>query len=86
MLVSGLSKTKPLVLSKAKGKINLVRDTTYSTTTHTHSHQLELHIGRHSFDVEDDLAEIMMQGEEYIVYYERDWEEIVAAELLSPAE
>ena len=80
MLLSYLSKPKALVLANATGKVNIVRDRTYSSSTHSHSDSLELHIGQHSFDADDDLAGIMMQGDEYNVYYERDWNEIVSAE------
>jgi hypothetical protein len=85
MLASWLSKTKPLVLAKATGKVNFVRNRSYRASHNTHSSSLRLHIGRHAFDIEEDLAGVMMQGDEYIVYYEQDWEEIVSAELVSSA-
>lgn len=77
MLLSFLSKPKKLVLAKTKGKINIVRN--------RRSDLLQLHINRHLFDVEDALADIMMQGNEYIIYYEKDWDEIVSAEFVPGA-
>ena len=74
MLLSFLSKPKKLVLAKTKGKINIVKN--------RRSDSLQLHINRHLFDVEDELANIMMQGDEYIIYYEKDWDEIVSAEFV----
>lgn len=73
MLGSFLSKPKQMVLARASGKVNIAPDRTYRSA-------LRLHIGRHAFDALDDIADVMMQGDEYIVYYERDWEEIVSAE------
>jgi hypothetical protein len=83
MLISSLSKQKPLVLAKATGKVNIVRDRSYRSSTHTHNSWLELHIGRHVFDMDEELVDIMMQGDEYIVYYEKDWDEIISAERVS---
>src|SRR5258706_1607714 len=85
MLISSLSKTKPLVLAKATGKVNIVRDRSYRSSNHTHISSLRLHIGRQAFDIEEDLVDVMMQGDEYILYYEKDWEEIVSVELVSNA-
>jgi hypothetical protein len=83
MLISALSKTKPLVLAKATGKVNIVRDRSYRSSTHTRGSSLQLHIGRHAFDMDEELVDIMMQGDEYIVHYEKDWNEIVSAERVS---
>jgi hypothetical protein len=46
MLLSWLSKTKPLVLAKATGKVNFVRNRSYRASHNTHSSSLRLHIGR----------------------------------------
>jgi len=82
MLISSLSKTKQLVLAKATGKVNIVRDRRYRSSTRTHNTSLQLRIGRHSFDAEEALTDLMMQGDEYIVYYEKDWDEIISAEFV----
>ena len=86
MLLSSLSKTKALVLAKAAGKVNFVRNRSYRASHNTHSSSLRLHVGRQAFDMQEDLVEVMLQGDEYIVYYEEDWEEIVSAERVSNTE
>jgi hypothetical protein len=39
-----------------------------------------LHIGRVTFDVESDLADIMRQGDTYAIYYLKGIKEIISAE------
>jgi len=85
MLLSSLSKPKPLALAKVKGNVNIVRERSYRSSTRRHSTSLQLCIGRHSFDAEEYIADVLMQGNEYILYYEKDWEEIVSAELVTQA-
>jgi hypothetical protein len=72
-------------LQTAQGPINIVKDESYDSTNQTYSVFHELHIGGCQFDVEGDLADLMMQGDEYAVYYLKDREEIVSAELISKA-
>ena len=48
----------------------------------------ELHIGGKEFSVDEGLADVMMQGDEYIIYYDMDNDEIgniLSAELISKA-
>ena len=77
MLLSFLSKPKKLVFAKTTGKVNI------GTDAHTRSTSLRLHIGRHGFDIEEDILDAMTQGAEYTIYYEKDWDEIVSAELVN---
>jgi len=72
-------------LSKVQGQVNIVRSESYSSEHHTTSVYHELHIGGQEFNVEEDLADVMMQGDEYILYYIADSDEILSAELVSKA-
>jgi hypothetical protein len=82
MLISSLSKSKKLVLAKATGKVKIVMSRSYRASNRTHSSSPRLYVGRHSFDMEETLADILTQGDEYVIYYEKDWDEIVSAELI----
>jgi hypothetical protein len=55
----------------------------HSSTSHYFVH--ELHVGGQSFDVQGDLADIIMQGDEYVFYYIDGSDEILSAELISKA-
>ena len=69
-------------IAKVQGRVNIVRSESYSSEHHTTSVYHELHIGGHEFSVEEDLADVMMQGDEYILYYIADSDEILSAELV----
>ncbi|HVN15074.1 MAG TPA: hypothetical protein VMT73_04985 [Anaerolineales bacterium] len=80
-------------LMRAMGPVNILKvERTSSHTdsdgfTHTsHYFVYELHVGGKSFDVKDELADIIMQGDTYAFYYTEGSEnEILSAELLSKA-
>ena len=80
-------------LQRATGPVNIIKAERTSTSTdsdgfsHTsHYFVYELHIGGQSFDVQSNLADIMMQGDTYAVYYTEGSEnDILSAELLSNA-
>jgi hypothetical protein len=72
-------------LSKVQGQVNIVRSESYSSEHHTTSVYHELHIGGQEFNVEEDLADVMMQGDEYILHHIADSDEILSAELVSKA-
>lgn len=72
-------------LAKVQGQVNIVRRESYSSEHHTTSVYHELHIGGQEFNVEEDLADVMMQGDEYIIYYIADSDEIMSAELVGKA-
>ncbi len=67
-------------LAKVQGRVNIVRDESYDSEHHTTSVYHELHIGGQEFSVEEDLAGMLMQGEEYILYYIDGSDEIMSAE------
>ena len=80
-------------LERAEGPINIIKAERTSTSTdsdgfsHTsHYFVHELHIGGKSFDVEANLADIMMQGDTYALYFTEGSEsDILSAELISKA-
>ncbi len=69
-------------LTKVQGRVNIVWRESYSSEHHTTSVFHELHIGGKEFSVNEDLADVMVQGDEYILYYIDDSDEILSAELL----
>ncbi len=69
MFLGSLGKPQPLVLAKTKGHVRIVN--------------YQIRIGHRSFDVEGNPEDVLIQGNEYIVYYEKNWEEIVSAERIS---
>lgn len=72
-------------LARVQGRANIVRRESYSSEHHTTSVCHELHIGGQEFDVEEDLADVIMQGDEYTLYYIDGSDEILSAELMSKA-
>ena len=80
-------------LKRALGPVNIIKAERTSTSTdsdgfsHTsHYFVYELHVGGQSFDVDSSLADIMMQGDTYAVFYTEGSEnDILSAELISKA-
>jgi hypothetical protein len=79
MLGSAGSK-REMKLVSVRGRVNIVREESYDSQAHGTDVTHELHIGGHDFEVEGDLADVMMQGEEYILYYIDGTDEILSAE------
>jgi len=69
-------------LKSVEGRINIIKEDNYTTKPPTTDY--ELHIGGVTFDVESDLADIMMQGDSYAIYYLKGAKEIVSAEKIKP--
>ncbi len=84
MIRSSFSKPD-LSVQKAEGPINIVKTESYNSTTHMTSDDYELHVGGHEFDVESEIADYMMQGNVYAIYYTVDPEEILSVEQLGKA-
>ncbi len=82
VLVNSFSKHE-FKLAQVQGRVNIVSRESYSSQTHTTSVYHELHIGGQDFSVESDLADVMMQGDEYILYYLDGTDEILSGELVS---
>ena len=72
-------------LAKVQGRVNIVSRESYSSEHHTTSIYHELHIGGREFNVNGNLADVMMQGDEYILYYIEDSDEILSAEPVKKA-
>ncbi|MGA7193471.1 MAG: hypothetical protein WBW94_07545 [Anaerolineales bacterium] len=80
-------------LKRAEGPVNIINAERTSTHTdsdgfsHTsHYFVHELHVGGKSFDVEATLADVMMQGDTYALYFTEGSEnDILSAELISKA-
>lgn len=73
------------VLAKVQGRVNIVRAESHNSD-HTIHITHELHIGGQQFNVRADLADVMMQGDEYILYYIANSSEIMSAEWVSGAQ
>lgn len=91
ILRSSFSK-KEFKLAKVQGRVNIIKAerTSHHTDSDGHSHTshyyvYELHVGGQSFDVQGNLADIIMQGDEYVFYYIDGSDEIMSAELVSKA-
>jgi hypothetical protein len=69
-----------LKLVSVRGQANIVSRESYSSEHHTTSVYHELHLGGHEFEVEEDAADVIMQGQEYILYYVDSTDEILSAE------
>jgi hypothetical protein len=67
-------------LAKVQGQANIVRTEHTSGEHHTTTIEHELHIGGQQFDVEGSIADVMMQGAEYIVYYIAETSKILSVE------
>jgi hypothetical protein len=65
---SGTKDRTKVLLKKAAGPINLVGIERTGEHGHTYIDH-ELHIGREEFDVDEEVAGFMMQGDLYAVYY-----------------
>lgn len=84
-LIRGAFSKPNLAVQKAEGPINIVKTESYSTQTHTTSHHYELHVGGQEFEVDSVLADYMMQGDVYAIYYTENPEEIISVEQLAKA-
>jgi hypothetical protein len=71
---------KDFDLKSVEGKVNIVKEDNYNYTTKQRAVDYELHIGGVRFDVVSELADIMMQGDSYAIYYMEGTKDIVSAE------
>jgi hypothetical protein len=77
--------TPTSTLATATGPVNIVKDERYNASTKRYTEEHELHVGGVEFDVEAELADMMMQGDVYAVYYIKETRDILSLELLSRA-
>ena len=73
--------------------MKIVKENYSGAHGHTY-HGHELHIGGKKFDVDEHLADVMMQGDTYVIYYAKgsmdddddlSQDDILSAELISKA-
>ncbi len=76
----GSPKKTDFDLKCVEGKVNIIREENYNVTTKRNETDYELHIDRVTFDVDSDLADIMMQGDTYAIYYIEGTKDILSAE------
>lgn len=72
-----------LELASATGQINIVKVESRNTSAHTTSSRYDLYIGNRRFVVDHRIGNILVQGDEYVVYYLKNSSRIVSAEFIS---
>jgi len=82
LVVLGISSAPQVTLLTMKGRANLVRGET-SGSTHRSSVYYDLNLNGHEFDGDKDFINVFVQDAEYMLYYTKGAEEIVAAEFIS---
>lgn len=80
MFTHNLSHSLDVQVKMVEGEVNIVAVESRNASTHSLHTSYELRIGGMSFDVEGDLANIMMQGDRYAVYYLPEMNQIQAVE------
>ncbi len=80
LLLKGSFDKHDFKLARVQGTANIVRGESYNSDTHSTHVYYELHIGGKQFDVESDSADVIMQGQEYVIYYVDSTDEILSAE------
>jgi len=77
------SKFTDLELASERGRVNIVRVESRNYDTNTTSSRYDLYIGPRRFVADHNVGSIMVQGDEYIVYYLKNSSKIVSAEFIS---
>ncbi len=72
-----------LELATATGRVNIVRVESHDPETHATSSRYDLYIGSNRFTASGEVGGIMIQGDEYTVYYLKNSNKIVSAEFVS---
>ena len=82
-LIRGAFKPPSLELASVSGPVNIVgverRTGGNNSSTYT---AYELRVGDQSFDVDAELGNHIMQGDQYAIYYIKDTEKIISLERL----
>ncbi len=74
---------KDLTVTKAEGKVNVVKEESYNSSMKRTVDNYELHIGGRTFEVDSELADVIMQGDTYAVYYIGGTDEILSVEKIA---
>jgi hypothetical protein len=72
-----------LELANVTGRVNIVRVESHHSNSHTTSSRYDLYIGNRRFAANFRIGNILMQGDEYTVYYLLNSQRIVSAEFIS---
>ncbi|MCL4529619.1 MAG: hypothetical protein M1282_09405 [Chloroflexi bacterium] len=85
---SGNTNASKDVVKKDEGPVNIVKveRTRSGATEHSpleHYFAYELHVGDKAFDVDENLANIMTQNDEYAIYYDNFNNKVLSVELVS---
>jgi hypothetical protein len=72
-----------LELANVTGRVNIVRVESHNSSSHTTSSRYDLYIGNRRFVADFRVGNVLMQGDEYVVYYLPTSQKIVSAELIS---
>ncbi|MBN8581847.1 MAG: hypothetical protein J0L96_14355 [Anaerolineae bacterium] len=72
-----------LGLASQNGRVNIVKAVAQNTQTHTQSVRYDLYVGGRRFLVEAGVGAVLIQGDEYNVYYLKNSNRIVSAEFVS---
>jgi membrane protein implicated in regulation of membrane protease activity len=72
-----------LTVKKAEGKVNIVREESYNTAMKQTEDDYELHIDGKTFDVDSELANVIVQGDHYAIYYVEGTNDVLSAERIS---
>ena len=83
MLIRSAYAKREFKVESVRGRANIVRRESTSTDSDGHtstSTYYELHIGGQTFRVQRDTADVIMQGDEYILYYVGSTRDIMSVE------
>jgi hypothetical protein len=72
-----------LGLASETGRVNIIKVQSQNSNTHTTSTRYDLYIGNRRFLVDPKIGSILIQGDEYTVYYLKNSNKIVSAEFVS---
>jgi hypothetical protein len=74
-----------LELANETGRVNIVKVQSHNSNTHTTDTRYDLYIGNRRFVVDSRIGNVLIQGDEYTVYYLKNSSKIVSAEFVSKA-
>jgi hypothetical protein len=72
-----------LELASETGRVNIVRTESHNTQSHTTSSRYDLYIGSRRFIVDHRIGNVLIQGDEYTVYYLKNSNKVISAEFVS---
>ncbi len=69
-------------VQNVEGQVNLIKVENYNTAAKRYETNYELHIGGVTFHADPGLADVLMQGDRYAIYYAGETKNILSAEKL----